>query len=102
MRNTLKREMRSNARTRWRKLINTLTEDEGHPDHPHNGLWKLNKWSRKEIGTQNGSVVIPKLRRTENDEPSGANHDKAEILAMKFFPQSGAADLSDITGEEFE
>jgi len=38
MRNALKREMRSNARTRWRKLINTLTEDEGHPDHPHNSL----------------------------------------------------------------
>lgn len=103
MRNALRREMRSNARTRWRKLINTLTEDEGHPDHPHNkGLWKLNKWSRKEIGTQNGQVIIPKLRRTEDDESTDDNDEKAEILATKFFPQSGTADLSDITNEQFE
>src|SRR5205807_9725173 len=97
-------EMRSNGRTRWRKLIQKLTEDEGHPDHPHNrGLWKLNKWSRKEIGTQGGQAVIPGLRTSDTEEATNNNDAKANILAVKFFPQSGAADTSDIEeSEEFE
>ena len=100
-RNSLRREMRSNGRTRWRKLIQTLTEDEGHPDHPHNkGLWKLNKWSRKEIGTQGGQVVIPGLRRSQTEEASNDNKTKADILAAKFFPPNGAADTSDINDND--
>lgn len=96
-RNLLRCEMRSNGRTRWRKLIQTLTEDEGHPDHPHNrGLWKLNSWSRKEIGTQGGQAVIPNLRTTQNETATDDNEKKAAILATKFFPQCGAADISDI------
>jgi hypothetical protein len=80
-----------------------LTENEGHPDNPHNrGLWKLNKWSRKKIGIQGEQPIIPILWETEDDELLTTNNEKAEILATKFFPQSGAADLRDITDEQFE
>ena len=40
--------------------------------------------------------MIPPLRESDQDQTEEANDRKAEILATKFFPQSGQADLSDI------
>ena len=40
--------------------------------------------------------MIPPLRKSDQDQTEEANDRKAEILATKFFPRSGQADLSDI------
>ncbi len=47
-------------------------------------------------GTLSGQT-IPALRRTEHAPLEYSNDEKAKILAAKFFPGGGAADLSDIT-----
>ena len=44
--------------------------------------------------------MIPPLRESDQDQTEEANDRKAEILATKFFPQSGQADLSDINHHE--
>ena len=44
--------------------------------------------------------MIPPLRKSDQDQTEEANDRKAEILATKFFPRSGQADLSDINHHE--
>jgi hypothetical protein len=100
-RNALDREMRRNARTRWRKFIEGITQD-ADGKNKHKGLWKMSKWSCKEAG-RTGPPIIPPLRLKEGDPLESTNSGKADILASKFFPQSGRADLSDITdNNEFQ
>src|SRR5438270_5813577 len=93
-RNALGHELRKNARTRWRKYVEETTRDSGNTNK-HEGLWKVSKWSRRREGTA-GQCVIPPLRESDQDQTEEANDRKAEILATKFFPQSGQADLSNI------
>ena len=40
--------------------------------------------------------MIPPLCKSDQDQTKEANNRKAEILAIKFFPQSGQADLNNI------
>lgn len=95
MRNKLRNEMRSNRRAHWRRYVDEATSNEGHPDHPHNkGLWKLSKWGRNTQKT--GTTIIPPLRATPQDETQRDNQAKSDLLAQKFFPKLGSADLTDI------
>ena len=95
-RNALDREMRRNARTHWRKYIEEITQN-AEDKNKHKGLWKMSKWSRK-TGSA-GPTIIPPLRMSENDPFQDSNTGKAQVLASKFFPRSGQADLSDIADE---
>ena len=97
-RNALGHELRKNARTRWRKYVEETTQNSGNTNK-HEGLWKVSKWSRRREGTT-GQCVIPPLRKSDQDQTEEANDRKAEILATKFFPRSGQADLSDINYHE--
>jgi hypothetical protein len=97
-RNALGHELRKNARTRWRKYIEEITQD-SEGKNKHKGLWKMSKWSRRQKG-QTEQYVIPPLRKSDQDQAEEANDKKAEILATKFFPKSGQADLSDINRDE--
>ena len=97
-RNQLQQEMRRNGRTRWRKLVEELTDEAGHQGHPHNrGLWRLSRWSRRERGQRLGPTILPALRETDATPLVDAEDAKAEVLRGKFFPESGQADLSDVS-----
>jgi hypothetical protein len=96
--NSLKREIRKNGRTRWRQFMEEITQDDNGPNK-HKGLWKMSKWSRK--AGKGGVTVIPPLRETVNDPLRDTDEEKAEVLATKFFPRSGQADLRDVGNEEF-
>jgi hypothetical protein len=98
LQNQLKREMRRVGQAAWRTFIQDSTRD--GPQNPHNkGLWRLSKWSRKAAGKPKDDPHIPALRRTARDPLTQDNRQKVEILAEKFFPQVGSADLSDINEE---
>src|SRR2546430_3302889 len=43
---------------------------------------------------------LPDLRKSPDNPLTANNEEKAKILAEKFFPITGNADLSDIAGEE--
>jgi hypothetical protein len=61
-------------------------------------LEDVKKWSRK---TGSGGITtIPPLRETNTEPLEDTDAGKAEVLATKFFPKSGQADLPDL-GEEF-
>ena len=62
-------------------------------------MWRLSRWSKLRAGKSQASPHIPPLRRTDRDNTSNDNILKAQILAEKFFPEGGQADLSDIDGE---
>jgi len=93
----LKKELRRVGRANWRRFIEQSTSA---PDNSHEkGLWRLSRWSKLRAGKSQASPHIPPLRRTDRDDTSNDNILKAQILAEKFFPEGGQADLSDIDGE---
>ena len=59
------------------------------------------KWSKRTAGgpQEQASQQIPPLRRREEDPLQREAGEKAQILAERFFPRIGQADLSDIAGE---
>jgi len=96
--NLLKKELRRAGRNSWRRFIEEVTSD---PTRPHNqGLWKLAKWSKRNASGPQGSQQIPPLRRNDQEQVQKGNKEKAQILAERFFPRTGQADLSDITGQQ--
>ena len=85
------------GRANWRRFIEESTSA---PDNPHEkGLWRLSRWSKLRAGKPQVSPHIPPLRRSEQDDSCDDNLSKAQILAEKFFPEGGQADLSDIDSE---
>ncbi len=93
----LKKELRRVGRANWRQFIELST---AAPDNPHEkGLWRLSRWSKLRAGKPQASPHIPPLRRSEQDISCDDNPTKAQILAEKFFPEGGQADLSDIDEE---
>src|SRR5204862_2823402 len=60
-------------------------------------LWRLARWSKQ--GPAKESKFIPPLRRMIHEQAHPDDMTKAQILAEKFFPNGGEADLSDLEGE---
>lgn len=93
----LKKELRRMGRANWRRFIEQSTSA---PDNPHEkGLWRLSRWSKLGAGKPQKSLHIPPLRRSDQEDAHDDNSTKAQILAEKFFPEGGGADLSDIDYE---
>lgn len=95
--NSLKHEMRRNARASWRRLIGELTDNARQ--NCTEGLWKLSRWSRRVAGKPHEDPHLPALRRTEGETPTDNPQEKAQILAEKFFPAPPQVDISDIASE---
>ena len=93
----LKKELRRVGRANWRRFIEQSTSA---PDNPHEkGLWRLSRWGKLHAGKPQASPHIPPLRRSDQEDAHDDNPTKAQILAGKFFPEGGQADLSDINNE---
>ena len=58
------------------------------------------QWSRKCAGIPQDDPHLPGLRRSSDNTPTADNEERMRILAEKFFPTTGNADLSDIGDEE--
>src|SRR5205814_9377657 len=94
LRNDLKKEIRKGSRRKWREFVHTASED---TKQKHNeGFWTLSRWSRKKAGKPVNDPHLPALRRSEAEQTTQDNAEKAQILAERFFPPSATADTSDI------
>ena len=94
--NQLKKEIRRVSRDNWRRFLEEATTAPGLPYKK--GLWKLSRWSWKVGSGGQPGPHLPALRRTTHDQPTQDNAEKMKILAEKFFPATGQADLSDTAG----
>lgn len=95
--NLLQKELRRTNRANWRRFVSELTADTDKTKM--RGLWKMSKWSRRHTGDPPTDIHLPALRRSNDDQSSNDDREKAQILAEKFFPIVGQADLSDIASE---
>ena len=93
LKNRLKKTMRKEGRNSWRRFLEEVTSD---ITKPHNqGLWRMSKWSRRVAGETLRDPYLPVLRQTEQDQYTNNNGEKTKILAERFFPSTGQADLQD-------
>ena len=60
----------------------------------------MSRWGRLQAGKPQENPHLPPLRTGEADTPQDDPEEKARILATKFFPKTGQADLSDITSDQ--
>src|SRR5437667_9331477 len=58
----------------------------------------MSRWSRQVPGAR--TAHISALRRNGQEEPTQDNEKRAQILAERFFPGEGLADLSDIKNNQ--
>jgi hypothetical protein len=93
--NLLKKELRRAGQSSWRKFLEELTECTTAKGR---GLWRLARWSKQTPAKE--TRFIPPLRRTAREQAHSDDVTKAQILAEKFFPSVGEADLSDLEGEQ--
>ncbi len=92
LQNLLKKELRRGSRASWRRFLQEITTSK---HLPHNkGLWRMSRWSRQPRGVR--AAHISALRRSAQDEATQDNEKRAQILAERFFPGEGLADLRDI------
>ena len=56
------------------------------------------KWSKKNANGPQASQQMPPIWRSDQEQVQKDDREKAQILAERFFPRTGQADLSDITG----
>jgi len=93
-RGQLTKELRRVGRANWRRFLTDLANP---PEHtPNKGLWQISRWSKRYAGKPPTPPHLPSLRRTESEPYCHTNAEKTQILAEKFFPTTGSADLSDI------
>lgn len=93
-RSQLTKELRRVGRANWRRF---LTDPSDSLEHTRNkGLWQISRWSKRYAGKPPTPPHLPPLRRTESDMYCYKDNEKSQILAEKFFPTTGNADLSDI------
>jgi reverse transcriptase-like protein/retrotransposon-encoded endonuclease len=97
--NLLKKEIRRVSRNLWRTFVSDITTSPNYLNSK--GLWKLSRWSRRVAGQAHTDPHLPPLRRTDQDEITSDNERKAAILAEKFFPQAGQADISDLQEAQY-
>lgn len=97
--NQLKKEIRRANRSLWRTFISELTERAEH--RQSRNIWKLSRWSRRVAGKTQADPHLPPLRRTDQEEVTDNNVLKTAILTEKFFPQTGQADVSDLTEAQY-
>jgi len=95
--NLLKKEMRRASRSSWRKFLASLST--GPATTRGKGLWRIARWSKHTTGEKHTEQSIPPLRRNDTEPLHPDNNTKAQILAERFFPPSGEADLRDIACE---
>jgi hypothetical protein len=73
----------------WRTAVAAASRD-------NKKIWALERWARLRSHIPAEPVRLPKLSRSEDEEPTATTHkEKARLLAERFFP-SPPADLSDI------
>lgn len=96
----LTRELIKGRRSLWRRFLEECTTDP--KDTIRKNLWRISRWSKRSPGLAQGDPHLPRLRRGPDDIPTQDNAAKATILAERFFPQTGDADLSDISGTPTE
>ena len=94
--NLLKKELRRGSRASWRRFIKEITTSKKLPHKK--GLWRMSRWSRQAPGVK--TPHISALRRNGQEEATQDNVERAQILAEKFFPGQGLADLSDIENDQ--
>ena len=58
----------------------------------------MSRWSRQATGTR--TAHISALRRNGQEEATQDNEKRAQILAERFFPGDGLADLTDIENDQ--
>jgi hypothetical protein len=93
--NRLKQELRRTSRNSWRRYIEESTTESAA--NPHNkGLWRLARWSKRSAEKSQADPHLPALRRQAQEPTTQDNQQKTDILAEKFFPTIGQADLSNI------
>ena len=57
------------------------------------------KWNRRAAKETLGDPYLPALRRIEQDQYTNNNEEKIKILAERFFPGAGQADLQDTSSQ---
>jgi len=87
--NQLKKEIKRVARANWRRVVEDLTQERPIPDNK--GLWRLSRWSRRSAGKPHADPHLPELRRSEGEQTTGGDQERATILQEKFFPPSQEA-----------
>ena len=96
--NQLQKEIRRTSRSNWRRFVHDLTSDQSKAYNK--GLWTLSQWSRKCAGTPQDDPHLPDLRKSPDSPLTADNEEKTKILAERFFPTTGNADLNNITDGE--
>jgi hypothetical protein len=91
--NELAKALRRSSRNNWRRFVAELKEQ---PPQPYQSLWRLMRWSRERAGMP-ACPHIPPLRASANETPVNGDDERMRLLAERFFPPPGEADLSDIT-----
>ena len=59
-------------------------------------MWHIARWSKKTTQDSQADPQLPALRWHEKEARTDDARSKAKLLADKFFPQTGQADLRDI------
>src|SRR6266480_6883781 len=96
LQNQLKKELKRGSRASWRRFLKDITTKDGIMYN--RGLWRMSRWSRQAPGAR--TAYIPALRRNGQEEATQDDEKRAQILAERFFPGDGLADLSDIENNQ--
>ena len=94
--NMMKKAIRRDGRAAWRVFLEDVAHDKESDNN--NALWRISKWSRRAAGETKEDPHLPALRTDEQAPLQEDPGEKAKILAAKFFPATGQADLNDIAG----
>ena len=85
------------GRANWRRFLTDLSRTQEQA--PNSALWRISRWSKQRASKPPAPPHLPPLRRSTSDPLQHNNEEKTRILAEKFFPTTGNADLSDINPE---
>jgi hypothetical protein len=96
--NSMRKAVQRDSRQRWRLFLQEI----GNEKEGEKALWMASKWSTQRAGKPPEERRLPALRAQEIHPTTDCNRTKAAILAARFFPVTGQANLDDITHEETE
>jgi len=91
---SLRNELRSVHRSNWRHFLETETKNPQKP--PNQVLWRMSRWSRRSPDEAQADPHLPVIRASISEPYQQKDEQKAAILAARFFPETGQADLTDI------
>ena len=97
LKNRLKKTIWKEGKNNWCRFLEKITSDT--TKLYNKGLWRMLKWSRWAAEETLGDPYLSVLRWTEQDQYTNNNEEKIKILAERFFPGAGQADLQDTSSQ---